>query len=150
MAAWLKRWDSSKIPNLFSQFKHPQLYKRTLLCQASLIEGLLSDGFKFVLTALSQSDPIERRFGHYRQMSGGRSLVGPKDVIWSERILKSLVKGYLHYKTIISQNVPPKAQIKNFFISYKNYVPFSRYSSFCIFNHPMIYQISDVTMSIST
>ena len=26
---------------------------------------------------------------------------------------------------ITSQNVPPKAQIKNFFISYKNYVPFS-------------------------
>ena len=60
------------------------------------------------------------------------------------------IKGYLCYKMIISQNVPPKAQIKNFFISYKNYVPFSRYSSFCIFNHPMIYQISDVTMSIST
>ena len=26
-------------------------------------------------------------------------------------------KGYLRYKTITSQNVPPKAQIKNFFIS---------------------------------
>ena len=43
-----------------------------------------------------------------------------------------------------------KAQIKNFFISKKNYVPLSRYSSFYIFNHPLIYQISDVTMSIST
>ena len=60
------------------------------------------------------------------------------------------IKGYLCYKMITSQNVPPIAQIKNFFISYKNYVPFSRYSNFCIFNHPMIYQISDVTMSIST
>ena len=59
-------------------------------------------------------------------------------------------KGYLRYKTITSQNVPSKAQIKNVFISYKNYVPFSRYLSFCIFNHSMIYQISDVTMSIST
>ena len=61
-----------------------------------------------------------------------------------------LLKGYLRYKTITYQNVPSKAQIKNFFISQKNYVPFSRYSSFCIFNHPMIYQISVVTMSIST
>ena len=60
------------------------------------------------------------------------------------------IKGNLCYKMITSQNVPPKAQIMIFFISYKNYVPFSRYSSFCIFNHPMIYQISDVTMSIST
>ena len=32
----------------------------------------------------------------------------------------------------------------------KRYVPFSRYSSFCIFNHPMIYQICDVMMSITT
>ena len=61
-----------------------------------------------------------------------------------------MIKGYLRYKTIASQNVPSKAQIKNFFISKKNYVSFSRYSSFCIFNHPMIYQICDVTMSIST
>ena len=51
---------------------------------------------------------------------------------------------------ITSQNVPPKAQIKNFFISYKNYVSFSRCSSFWILNHPMIYQISDVAMSINT
>ena len=57
-------------------------------------------------------------------------------------------KGYLCYKMITSQIVPSEAQIKNFFISKKNYVPFWRYSSFCIFNHPMIYKICDVTMSI--
>ena len=59
------------------------------------------------------------------------------------------IKGYVRYKTITSQNVPSKVQIKNFFISWKNYVPLSRFSSFCIFNHSMIYQISDVTISIS-
>ena len=58
-------------------------------------------------------------------------------------------KGYLHYKTIISQNVSSEAQVKNFLISCKSDVPFSRYSSFYIFNYPMIFQISDVT-SIST
>ena len=60
----------------------------------------LSDGFKFVLTARFQSDSIERRFGQYRQMSGGRFLVGLKDVIWSERILKtkSVVKGSIEIK----------------------------------------------------
>ena len=70
------------------------------MCQASLIEDLLSDGFKFVLTARFQSDSIERRFGQYRQMSGGRFLVGLKDVIWSERILKikSLVKESIDIK----------------------------------------------------
>ena len=61
-----------------------------------------------------------------------------------------LFKGYLRYKMITFQNVPFEAQITNFFISQKNYVPFSRYSSFCIFNNPVIYQICDVTMSIST
>ena len=62
----------------------------------------------------------------------------------------SFLKGYLGYKTITTQNVSSEAQIKNFFISKKNYVSFSRHSSFCIFNHPMIYRICDVTMSIST
>ena len=61
-----------------------------------------------------------------------------------------MFKGYLRYKTITPQNVLSEAQAKNFFISWKSYVPFSRYSSFCIFNHPMIYQICDVMMSIST
>ena len=49
-----------------------------------------------------------------------------------------ILKGHLRYKTIISQNVSSEAQIKNFFISQKNYVLYSRYSSFCIFSHPMI------------
>ena len=59
-----------------------------------------------------------------------------------------LLKAYLHHKTITSQNVLSEAQVKNFFILWKSYAPFSRYSSFCIFNHLMIYQICDV-MSIS-
>ena len=45
---------------------------------------------------------------------------------------------YFRYKTITSQNVPFETQIKDFFISWKGYVPFSRYASFWIFNHPMI------------
>ena len=62
--------------------------------------------------------------------------------------LLGLFKNYLVYKTITSRNVPSEAQIKIFFISWKYYVPFSRYSSF--FKNPMIYQICNVTMSIST
>ena len=51
--------------------------------------------------------------------------------------VKSL-KGYLQYKMITPQNVLSLAQLKNFFILWKNYVPFLRYSSFCVFSHPVI------------
>ena len=61
-----------------------------------------------------------------------------------------VLKGYLCYKIIISQNVSSEVQIKNLFISYKNYVLFSKYLRFCIFNHTMIYQNCDVMMIIST
>ena len=43
-----------------------------------------------------------------------------------------------------------EAHVNNFFISQKIYAPFLRYLSFCIFNHPVIYQICDVMMNIST
>ena len=97
MAAWLKRWDNSKIPNcekLTLSAQTSSALQRTLLCQASLIEDILSDDFKFLLTARFQGDSIERRFGQYRQMSGGKILVGLEDVLWSESILKikNLVK----------------------------------------------------------
>ena len=65
-------------------------------------------------------------------------------------IMKVTIKGYLRYNTITSQNMSSEAQIKNYFYFVENYVPFSKYSSFSIFNHPIIFKICDVTMSIST
>ena len=59
-----------------------------LRCQASLIEDLLSEGYSFVLTSRFQTDPLEKRYSQYRQMSGGRFLVSAKDVAHSENILK--------------------------------------------------------------
>ena len=58
------------------------------------------------------------------------------------QLCKFRFKGYLCYKTITSKNVLAEARIKNFkqvrnFVSQKSYVTFSRYSSFCIFNHPI-------------
>ena len=50
-----------------------------------MTEDLLQEGYDFVLTAKFQSDPIEKRFGQYRQMSGGRFLISAKDVICSEK-----------------------------------------------------------------
>ena len=56
--------------------------------QANLIEDLFDDGYDFILTVRFQSDPLKRRLGQYRQISGARFLVGLKDTICSENILK--------------------------------------------------------------
>ena len=91
LADWIETWCNERVPS-FEQFtlslSTAKALIRTLRCQASLIEDLLDDGYDFILTARFQSDPLERRFGQYRQMSGGRFLVGLKDTICSEKILK--------------------------------------------------------------
>ena len=46
---------------------------RTLLCLMLLIEDLLGKGYDFVLTSRFQSDPLEKQFGQYQQMSGETS-----------------------------------------------------------------------------
>ncbi|XP_065673901.1 uncharacterized protein LOC136090852 [Hydra vulgaris] len=102
MAHWIKVWQSQKIPNCEKFTLSVQTAAaliRTLNSHASLIEDLLNDGYHFVLTARFQSDPLERRFGQYRQMSGGRFLVGLKDVTISEKILKikSIVKESINF-----------------------------------------------------
>ena len=42
--------------------------RRTLCCNAALIEDLLVEGFDFVLTVRFQSDALERRYG-WRSLS---------------------------------------------------------------------------------
>ena len=117
-ADWLDKWDSEKIPNCEKFTLTAQTsaaLKRTLRCQAALIEDLLSDGYDFVLTARFQSDPLERRYGQYRQMSGGRFLVSLKDVVYSEKILKikSLIReGFdIDEKVKIDENYEGPLQI---------------------------------------
>ena len=78
-------------------------FTRTLLFHASLIEDLLEEGYEFVLTWRFQSDPVERRFVHYRQMSGGKFLVGLKDVTSSEKIIK--IKILLKKEIDVDNNV---------------------------------------------
>ena len=73
LSSWLCEWDAKKIPlsEKFTLSSQTSLaLQRTLMCHAALIEDLLADGFKYVLTARFQSDPIERRYSQYRQMCG--------------------------------------------------------------------------------
>ena len=92
MSNWVERWCESPAFTLTGQTAAALV--NTLRAHAMLIDELLDDGYDFIMTARLQSDPIEKRFSQYRQMSGGRFLVSLKDVINSERILacRSLIK----------------------------------------------------------
>ena len=59
------------------------------------------------MTSRFQSDPLERRFGQYRQMSGGRFLVGLREATSSEKIikLKTLLKDDIDISNIMDSNV---------------------------------------------
>ena len=57
---------------------------------------------------IGQSSPREGII-HFGAVQPGR--------IHDGAVVGEVLKGYLRYKTITSQNVPSKAQIKNFFIS---------------------------------
>ena len=105
MAHWIEAWQLQKVPNcekfILSAQKAAALI-RTLDCNAMLIEDLYNDGYNFVLTGRFQSDPLERRFGQCRQMSGGRFLVGLIDVTISEKIIKikSIVKESINFNSL--------------------------------------------------
>ena len=60
---------------------------RTLLRHTALIEELLDEGYKYIVTSRFQSDPLERRSGQYRQMSEGRLLLRLRDVTHCEKLL---------------------------------------------------------------
>ena len=69
LADWIEQWCDSPAFKLIGQIKSALV--STLRAQAILIDEMLVDGYEFVRTARLQSDPIERRFCQYRQMSGG-------------------------------------------------------------------------------
>ena len=110
MTDWIQNWQEKKIPNcekftLTSQTASAVV--RTLKCHSSLIEDLLAEGYDFIMTSRFQSDPLERRFGQYRQISGGRFLVGLREATSSEKIikLKTLLKDDIHISNIMDSNV---------------------------------------------
>ena len=97
LADWFADWKVQQSSNTEKYTLSKQTTSAlvtTLRCTASLIEDLLNDGYSYVLTARFLTDPLERRFSRYRQMSVGRFLVGLREVNTSERILtiKSLLK----------------------------------------------------------
>ena len=96
-AKWIKSWHDLQIQcaqRFTLSTQTTNAFVITLNATASLIDDLLSEGYKYVLTSRFQSDPLERRFSKYRQMSDGRFLVALREVKNSEKILQmeSLLK----------------------------------------------------------
>ena len=72
-----------------------------------MIRALLSNGvLDYVLTGKFQTDQLESRFGHYRQLSGSNYLVSVADILQREKKLKvnRLLRLYTASKRTVSIN----------------------------------------------
>ena len=85
VADWIEEWCTISAFSL--SVPTGKAIVLSLRAQASLIEDLLSEGYRYVLTVRFQSDALERRFSRYRQMNGGNFLLGLREVESSEKIL---------------------------------------------------------------
>ena len=117
-ADFFKKWRSSKKPGLSSE----TFTAVENLCKVvyNLIVTLLSDfNFRFVLTGFLQSDPLESRFGRFRQMSGGNFFISVKQIIQSEKKIR--LSSILHHSGIsldrinVSDDVSPHVEQCNSF-----------------------------------
>ena len=89
---WLETWSQSVSCLTLSKQTFNALIQ-TLQSQAQLIKDLFEEGYDFIIPARFPTDPLEKRFSQYRQMSGN-FLVSLREVLQSERTLlfKSLLK----------------------------------------------------------
>ena len=73
-----------------------------------LMDDLPNEAYQYVITARLQSDPAERCFSQYRQMSGCRFLVSLPEVLISKKILqcRSLIKENINFRgeDLVSEN----------------------------------------------
>ena len=67
---WLDAWQDSKKLGLSQQTFKAFIQTNYAISELSL--ELLNEAYDYVLTGRFQSDPLERRFSQYRQLSGGR------------------------------------------------------------------------------
>ena len=86
ISLWHENWRDDKTLGLSRQTFDALI--KTNRAIADLSNALLSEGYEYDLTGRFQTDPLERRFSQYRQMSGGRFLVSLNEVMRSESIIK--------------------------------------------------------------
>lgn len=84
---FFRAWNSSPGKNKPS---NETLRALVLMCSTLrlIVIDLLDKGFQFVLLGHLQSDPLEHRFGEYRQRSGSNYFLAVKQVMETERKMK--------------------------------------------------------------
>ena len=97
MKQWLTTWKDYERSGLSKQTFNSLITTNNAI--SDLSSELIQEGYIYVLTGRFQTDPLERRFSQYRQMSGGRFLVSLTEVLRSESILsyKILLKHGIDY-----------------------------------------------------
>lgn len=112
MVEWLHKWREMNIKDGFISLDTYKALTHTLEGLVMLARYLLSsEGLEFILLGKFQTDNLEGRFGQYRQMSGGNTLVSVEEVLQSERKLRikslleihSLSKGNVSVKTFLTE-----------------------------------------------
>ena len=72
VSEWLEEWQASQISGCNKFTLTSQTFDAlitTLRGTAELLEDLFAEGYEYVLLSTLQSDPLEKYFGKYRQMS---------------------------------------------------------------------------------
>jgi hypothetical protein len=111
-SSWLKRWQE-----LYSVDKRAKLSQETFMCArqtSSTIPLLVGHLFQdrklsYVLLGKINSDAIERRFGHYRQLAGANYYLSVRQFLEAEKLIR--LKGLVKYSNL------SMAEIKDVFAS---------------------------------
>ena len=124
-ANWIESWERAQLQgcNSFTLTKQTSnALVITLRGTASLLEDLLNEGYKYILTSRLQTDPLERHFSKYRQMCGGRFLVALREIQSAEKILqmKSLAKAGFQFWKMDLQPDEENVDITNILTSMSN------------------------------
>jgi hypothetical protein len=90
---WLNEWENMPRKTALTKETFTAV-KQTAAALRELAEYLLGKGLKFVLLGMINSDPLEKRFGWYRQLSGANYFASVRQFLEAEKKIriKCLVK----------------------------------------------------------
>ncbi len=92
---WLEQWQAHSNAKNKLTFQTFTAVKQSTQALVELAQHLISqEGFQYVLLGQLQSDPLEQRFGWYRQMSGANYFVSVRQILEAEKAIRvrSLIK----------------------------------------------------------